>query len=263
MYYPMLSDSIYIELAMTYMYSKGAHGRQRMKVVSNGNDNPSLGATSAYCNHNSIRYCTIETSQVNYNHNQYLGSIITNMKLTQFLQLPLILITSVVYAFEDASTRSVTIQAWPLSAAQARPLAQVSYDPVTKQSTVNNFNPPNGAISSDDLIRIGIYDNSDSKWRGVVTSATSFDPKYQQKLLLHLDEDGNVWHLAFSTMIKPAAAKGKMVNGKRQAPETVPQIVVELLSPMLAPSPVLNKPVILTAEGKVEGQEVQKTFLQK
>jgi hypothetical protein len=185
------------------------------------------------------------------------------MKLSQLIQFPILLAASIVNALEDAQTRSATIQAWPLSAAQAQPLAQVSYDPISKQASVNNFNPPKGASSSGDLIRVGIYDNSDSKWRGVVTSATSFDPKYQQKLLLHLDEEGNVWHVAISATVKPAAAKGKMVNGKRQPSEVVPQVVVELLSPIPAPSPVLNKPVVLSPEGKVEGQVVEKTFLQK
>jgi len=193
-----------------------------------------------------------------------IKTIIHNtMKLLHLISCPLLIVAAAAQAVTDAGRRSVTVQSWPLSAAQPQPLAQVSYDPATKSSSISSYTPPEVAYSVDDLVRVGVYDDSDSKWRGVVTSAATFDPKYQQKLLLHLDEAGNVWHVAISTIPMPKPVKGKIVNGKRQPPAPVPQIIVDVLLPTPAPQPILNKPIVLSPEGIVEAEKVEKTMLQK
>lgn len=184
------------------------------------------------------------------------------MKLLTVASQVLFLLASAVVA-DATSARAITIEAWPLTSAQPQPLAQVSYDLNNKRSRITEYTPPTIPCTNEDLVRVGFHTSVDSKWQGVVTSAASFDPKYQQKLLLHLDDDGNVWHVAISTITKPKPKKGKMVKGKRQPPEEVPQIVVETVSPVPAPSPILNKPVVLSAEGKLEEKEPEKTFLQK
>lgn len=184
------------------------------------------------------------------------------MKLIQKVSQVLFLLASVVVA-DATSGRAITIKAWPLTSAQPQSLAQVSYDLNNKRSRISEYTPPTGPFTDEDLVRVGFHSSVDSKWQGVVTSAASFDPKYQQKLLLHLDEEGNVWHVAVSTIPKPKPKKGKMVQGKRQPPEEAPQIVVEVLSPVPAPTPILNKPVVLSPEGKLEEKPVEKTFLQK
>jgi len=185
------------------------------------------------------------------------------MKLLQLISCPLFIAAAAAQTVVDAGRRSVIVQSWPLSAAKPQPLAQVSYDPTTKSSSISSYTPPEVAYTVDDLVRVGLYDDSDSKWRGVVTSAATFDPKYQQKLLLHLDEAGNVWHVAISTILMPKPVKGKIVNGKRQPPAPVPQIIVDVLLPTPAPQPILNKPIVLSPEGTVEAEKVEKTMLQK
>ena len=198
-----------------------------------------------------------------FQSHQHQEIIHNTMKLLHLISCPLLIVAAAAQAVTDAGRRSVTVQSWPLSAAQPQPLAQVSYDPATKSSSISSYTPPEVAYSVDDLVRVGVYDDSDSKWRGVVTSAATFDPKYQQKLLLHLDEAGNVWHVAISTIPMPKPVKGKIVNGKRQPPAPVPQIIVDVLLPTPAPQPILNKPIVLSPEGTVEAEKVEKTMLQK
>jgi len=185
------------------------------------------------------------------------------MKLSQLLGLPVLFAACAVQALDNAGSRDFTVEAWPLSSAKSQPLAQISFDSTSKYTKVNTFTPPKQPLTAEELVRVGFHDSADSKWRGVVTSAASFDPQYQQKLHLHLDEDGKVWHIAISTIPKPAPTKGQMVNGKRQPAQEAPQLVVEILPNMPAPSPILNRPIVLNAQGKVEGKEPEKSLLQK
>lgn len=185
------------------------------------------------------------------------------MKLTQVLGLPLLLAACAVQALDNVGARSFKVEAWPLTSAQSQPLAQISFEPSSRYSKVDSFTPLQASLPEDDLVRVGFHDPTDSKWRGVVTSAASFDPKYQQKLHLYLDEDNEVWHVAISTIPKPKPTKGKMVNGKREPAQEAPQLVVEILPTVPAPSPILNKPVVLNAEGKVDGAVPEKSLLQK
>ena len=80
-----------------------------------------------------------------------------------------------------------------------------------------------------------------------MTSAASFSEQYHKKFVIHVDEKGEPFHVGFSTR-----AKG---NEK--------EIDVEVLKKNVGPKPVLNKPVVLNAEGKLGGEEPEKTFLQK
>lgn len=185
------------------------------------------------------------------------------MKFAQVLGLPFLAFVYAVQAVAPGSSREFTVEAWPINSAQSQPLAQISFEPLSKLSKINAYTPPQGPLAVEDLVRVGFHDPADSKWRGVVTSAASFDAKYQQKLHLHLDEDGKIWHVAISTIPKPAPTKGQMVKGKRQPAQEAPQLVIEILPTVPAPSPILNKPVVLNAEGKVEGKEPEKTLLQK
>ncbi|KAF1999996.1 hypothetical protein P154DRAFT_392724, partial [Amniculicola lignicola CBS 123094] len=90
-------------------------------------------------------------------------------------------------------------------------------------------------------------------WRGVVTSAASFDTKFSQKFTLHVDEKGEVYHVGFGTSLRNPSAKG---TGHEE-------VVVEIVKREVGSKPVLNRPVVLNAEGKLEDKEPEKSFLQK
>lgn len=185
-----------------------------------------------------------------------------------------------------AASEMVTIWSWPLSAASPQPLADITYDIDSLSYSVARYSPPKSEYSTEDLVRVGLYDIRTAAWRGSVTSAASFDPRHQHKVHLHVDTFGNVYHVdfaAFATAHDPreekrkakkearAAEKAKKNAAKARAkpkskgaePQEHPQPIVEILRQSEGPSPHLNKPVVLNEEGKVDEQEPEKTFLQK
>lgn len=181
------------------------------------------------------------------------------------LKVLLVTLTSCAFfesSFAQSSERSVAIQVWPLESTQPQQLAQVTYNPSTLTSTVSALSPPQGPYQSENLVRVGLYDSKTSDWRGIVTSAASFDTKYQQKISLHLDDDGSVWHVGFSAYPKPKSIV-QNANMKIDTITDASQVVVEIIKPSAGPTPVLNKPVVLTAEGKVQEKEPEKGMLQK
>lgn len=155
--------------------------------------------------------------------------------------------------------------------------------------------PPNpGTLDLDGLVRIGLYDSKAgaSSWNGTITHASSFNPKHQHQLSLVLTSSGqplSVSFAAFAENIDPreerrrqkreerqrrreeeAKAKGKEPKSKagrasakkKEESRKKEQPLVEVTKQREGPLPVLNKPVQLNSEGRVE-QKDEKTFLQK
>ena len=129
----------------------------------------------------------------------------------------------------------------------AIPLAQIEYDADQSVGTLASYTPPTGSYSAEHLLRIGITDPKTGSWRGIVTSAASFADQYHKKFVVHVDEQGEPYHVGFGT-----SAKG-----------TEEEVEVEIVKRSPGPKPVLNKPIVLNAEGKLESKEPEKTFLQK
>ncbi|OCK85836.1 hypothetical protein K432DRAFT_317693 [Lepidopterella palustris CBS 459.81] len=173
----------------------------------------------------------------------------TKMRLLSLLYLPL------------AFASTITIYSHPLHSADASnpssslptptPLAQIVYDSSTSLASLSSYTPPTGAYTSQHLLRIGLFDPNNNEWKGVVTSAASFRDEYRKKFVLHVDEKGEVYHIGFGT------------SGRRQGKGRENEVEVEVVQRARGPQPVLNKPIVLNAEGKLEGKEPEKTFLQK
>ncbi|KAF2418487.1 hypothetical protein EJ08DRAFT_654257 [Tothia fuscella] len=150
-----------------------------------------------------------------------------------------------------ASPSSLTVYAWPLDAASPAPLANVLLSQSTAliTGTVESFTPP--STSKDELVRIGLFDSSTKSWNGVATSSKSLASDVKKRIVLHTDQEGNVHHVGFSASIKGAG-------------ETE-DVVVDVVPMIAGPEPLLNKPVVLNAEGKLEesAKTDEKSFLQK
>jgi len=82
-----------------------------------------------------------------------------------------------------------------------------------------------------------------------VTSAASFADEYKKKFILHVDERGEVYHIGFRTAGRSTGSDS--------------EVEIEVSQRAKGPQPSLNKPIVLNAEGKLEGKEPEKTFLQK
>jgi hypothetical protein len=165
------------------------------------------------------------------------------MLLAKLLLLPVAVASSVtlyVSSVPAASSNNAAISS-PI------PLAQIKYDVDQSVGTLASYTPPTGSYASDHLIRVGLSDPKSGSWHGIVTSAASFSDQYHKKIVVHVDEKGEPFHVGFST------------SAKRSGDE----VEVEIVKRSPGPQPVLNKPIVLNAEGKLEGKEPEKSFLQK
>ncbi|KIW08011.1 uncharacterized protein PV09_00957 [Verruconis gallopava] len=152
-----------------------------------------------------------------------------------------------------AASPPITIYAWPLSAPSPKPFAEIVLPSATDGTAeVRTKNIPN--VSDGEIVRLGILDDKKA-WSGIATSADSFRPGIAQRLSLHTNTEGQVVHIGFSSF--KAVPQNKGIQGD--------DIFVEIVPIQMGVQPVLNKPVILNAEGKVDkpGQEDNRTFLQK
>nr|POF13069.1 hypothetical protein CFP56_10217 [Quercus suber] len=170
------------------------------------------------------------------------------MHVHTVFSLLLAFLSSLAYAIE--AERKVDVFAWPLSSPKSQTLARISYNLTT--ATVHSYNAPK-IPAGDDIVRVGFYHASGS-WSGIATSASNFAESKDKKLQLLLNDDGEVYHVGFRAEDFPTSSKS---SNKKDG------LSVELVKIMPGSVPVLNKPVVLSADGNVEQKEPEKTFLQK
>lgn len=164
------------------------------------------------------------------------------MLLAKLLLLPVALASSLtLYVSSVPVTDNAAVIPSPI------PLAQIEYDADQSVGTLASYTPPTGSYAPDHLLRVGLSEPKSGSWRGIVTSAASFADKYHKKFIIHVDEKGEPFHIGFSTSAKAAGQ----------------EVEIEIVKRGLGPKPVLNKPIVLNAEGKLESKEPEKTFLQK
>ncbi|EMC92859.1 hypothetical protein BAUCODRAFT_151255 [Baudoinia panamericana UAMH 10762] len=145
---------------------------------------------------------------------------------------------------------TVDIFAWPVSAVKSQSLARISYN--STAATIKSYTPLSVA-DNDDVVRVGFYHPSGS-WSGIATSASNLAPGRDKKLQLHLNSDGEVYHLGFKTLEYGTSSK---TSNKKD------DLSVEVMKIKPGPTPHLNKPVVLNPDGTVGDKEPEKTFLQK
>jgi hypothetical protein len=150
----------------------------------------------------------------------------------------------------DSTT--VYIQSIGSPAAPIAPLAEIKYNPTTLSAELVSFGPPD---LSDDakLVRIGVYDVASASWKSStsMTSAESFAKGFRPTFVLSLDAQGGV--------LGVACKSGKIDAG--QTRDFAPR--VKVLRTGKGKQPELNKPVVLSPEGKLAQPEPEKTMLQK
>ncbi|KAF2852866.1 hypothetical protein T440DRAFT_487883 [Plenodomus tracheiphilus IPT5] len=164
------------------------------------------------------------------------------MLLSRLILLPFAVASSVtLYVSSVPVSSDASIVPSPI------PLAQIEYDVDQSVGTLASYTPPTGSYSSNHLLRVGLSDSKLGSWRGIVTSAASFSEQYHKKFVIHIDEKGEPFHVGFGTSDK---GSGQEVD-------------IEIVRKTAGPKPVLNKPIVLNAEGRLESKEPEKSFLQK
>jgi hypothetical protein len=131
-------------------------------------------------------------------------------------------------------------------------LAEIRYNPSTLDAELVSFDSPEIAPEPK-LLRIGVYDVATSTWKSStsMTSAASFSKGFQPTLVLSLDAQGGI--------LGVTCKSGKIDAG--QTRDFGPKVMV--LKSLKAKQPDLNRPVVLSPEGKLEEPVPEKTMFQK
>ncbi|KAI1093806.1 hypothetical protein F5B19DRAFT_448673 [Rostrohypoxylon terebratum] len=156
----------------------------------------------------------------------------------------------------SAADRTTAIYIQPVTQPPSAPapLAEIRYDPLVAASDAAEVAAyeapeiPDGAR----LVRVGVYNPSTKEWESStsVASVENFGKGYSPTLILSVDGKGDVFG---------AALQGVRIDAG-QTRDFGPKALV--LSTELGKQPELNKPIVLSPEGKKVEQE-EKTFLQK
>ncbi|KAF2457891.1 hypothetical protein BDY21DRAFT_343079 [Lineolata rhizophorae] len=196
---------------------------------------------------------------------------------------------------------TLALSLWPLSAPSPTPFTTVAYTlpstdassslPPSSLAEVKSFNAPSGS-DDDALVRLGYADPKTGRWHGVLTGADSFaglsassGGKIRTVIEVVVDERGEVVGVGMGApevkvgeemdakgkggkRKREADKKSKKKGGKQEAETTEggkeqTPIEVRVVRVADGPKPVLNRPVVVRPDGKVEGKEEEKTFLQK
>ncbi|TGZ77479.1 hypothetical protein EX30DRAFT_201039 [Ascodesmis nigricans] len=182
--------------------------------------------------------------------------------LPRLLLLPLLLtllLLSTTVAASQPPSKTKIISLWPLTSPSPTPWVEITLPSsggkaeytVLSQESEQEEKGENGGLEG--LVRVGWVD--DGKWTGVVRRGKDLAATSHPHLLLDVDYTGSVWavDITSSPGATPGAASG---DGKQRG-------VVEIRKPRTGETPVLNRPVVLDAHGKVPVVEVEKGFLQK
>ena len=180
-----------------------------------------------------------------------------------------------------AAPDAVTIYAWPLSAPSPAPLASVRLHATADgaAATLVSYTPPKPRHATE-LVRVGLYDAATGAWRGSATSAAFFGEHVDRAITLHVDGAGVPYHVGVEAAdvpdpdrVKKELVKKAKKKDKKKAKKEASKLVVEwragettvgVWEPEDAPTPALNKPVVLNDEGMVKAPlEQQRTFVQK
>lgn len=132
-------------------------------------------------------------------------------------------------------------------------LAEVTYDmDAPSLSSVVSFEAPDMPETAQ-LVRVGLYDAASQRWAAgtTVAAADNFSKGYSPHVVLAVDSEGRV---------VSASCKGVGIDAGHTR-DFGPKVVV--LPEAKGKQPMLNKPVVLSPEGKKVEPEPEKSFLQK
>ncbi|KAF2663712.1 hypothetical protein BT63DRAFT_110511 [Microthyrium microscopicum] len=227
-------------------------------------------------------FCFISWNQSHSSSPPLTRPTFSNMRLFNPLLAIAALTTSSAAFTKDAQSddpNTISIYAWPLTATEPVPVAVVklshSPDSDAPSASIFRYSPPSISSSQDETVRIGILDPVTKKWTGSAVATDAFQPEFDRKFQLHLDEaTKRIWHVSLSTSKVPVPVKEKSKDKKAKAktdkaggkkePLRKGETTVEVVTPWDHPEPILNKPVQLNLDGRApEAPEEQKSFLQK
>lgn len=156
-----------------------------------------------------------------------------------------------------ADKRTATIYIQPIAAAAPAPvlLGEVVYDAAALTGEVTAFEFPELPEDAR-AVRIGVYNAAAGAWDSAtsVASAANFAKGYAPHFVLAVGDARR------GGRVVGAALRGVRIDAG-QTRDFGPQAVVRAAAP--GPQVELNKPVVLSPEGKLAPEEQPKSFIQK
>ncbi|KAA8573660.1 hypothetical protein EYC84_005242 [Monilinia fructicola] len=182
------------------------------------------------------------------------------MKLTTLLlalcahTLPITAITTT----EQTDTATIYIQ--PLTSTSAYPLASISYNPSTLSASLLSYEPPTELLppphdpspnSNANLALAGLFDESTSVFKTSTSllSLSNFEKGYRPTILLTVDAQGAVLGVTVKSGVIDAGATR----------DFAPRVEVRRVA--VGKAPVLGPNIVLSKEGKVAEEAVEKNVL--
>ncbi|KAI7237362.1 hypothetical protein KC330_g3216 [Hortaea werneckii] len=169
------------------------------------------------------------------------------------LTLGLLLAFFASLAFAVEQQRTVDIFAWPLSAPQSTTLAKVSYNSTV--ATVDSYQPLTSP-ADDEVVRVGFKHSSAGTWSGISTAASNFAAGKDKKLQLHVNANGDLYHVGFKAS-DVGGSHGKTKESKKG------DLSVEIVPVNKGTGPALNKPIVVNQDGSMPDKVEEKSFFQK
>jgi hypothetical protein len=171
------------------------------------------------------------------------------------MRLSVLIASALAATLAGAEQRLASVYLQPIVRPATPPtlLAEVTYDTLDPaHAEVSSFEAPELPPNAE-LARIGLYDPVAARWISStsVTSVENFGKGYAPSIVLSADAAGN--HLGVSL-------RGVRIDAG-QTRDFGPQAAVVVTS--AGRQPELNKPVVLSPEGRKVAPEPEKTFLQK
>ncbi|OIW27427.1 hypothetical protein CONLIGDRAFT_633791 [Coniochaeta ligniaria NRRL 30616] len=157
----------------------------------------------------------------------------------------------------SAAERTASIYVQPVTSSTTEPkpalLAEVRYETtIPSESEVISYEAPD--LSADaKLLRIGVYDPSTSRWSSStsVASVDNFGKGYAPHFVVTVDSQGEVLG---------ASVRGVKIDAGHTR-DFGPQVLV--VPTAQGKQPDLNRPVVLSPEGRKVQPEAEKSMLQK
>ncbi|OGM40396.1 hypothetical protein ABOM_010807 [Aspergillus bombycis] len=159
----------------------------------------------------------------------------------------------------DSSQRiSTDIFYWPITSSEPSVFARVSYDPNSLESNVISYSPPiTVQTESSSLVRVGLYTSNGidpKQWTGTLTSWSAIAGSDGQRpmLQLYLDSSNKVYFVALTLSLLESTTASNTTSP-----------IMKLIPLEAGPRPHLNRPVVVTPDGTIPEDVVEKTFFQK
>ncbi|GAM90550.1 hypothetical protein ANO11243_085940 [Dothideomycetidae sp. 11243] len=166
---------------------------------------------------------------------------------------------------------TVSVLLWPPSAPSPAPYVDISYALPESTAQITKRHPLPALNADDDFIRLGFLrpdlldgssrDNTEAAWAGIAVPPSSIAADHNVTVELLVSRKGALYHLGLRSDKAPAPK----VTKKDQPIQTQEGYVrAAVKRDQLGNKPVLNRPVVLNKEGKLEGaQEDTRSFLAK